>query len=152
MNKNKLLLKQVSEKLKPWGGLVQALRPTKGWIHTIRQALGMTTTQLAKRLGINQSRVVQIEQAEANDAITLRTLRAAAEALNCQLVYAIVPSDSLEKILEDQAKQIAQKYLDQVSHSMLLEQQSLTPEQQKEQLNELVQELLQAKASKLWNE
>ena len=152
MNKQKLLLKQVTEKLKPWGSLGAQVRSARGWINTVRQALGMTTTQLANKLGVNQSRVVQLEQAEASDAITLRTLRKAAEAMECQLIYAIVPRESLENILRRQARRVAGRQMEQVSHSMLLEQQAVTPAQKEEQLNILTEELMQALGSKLWSE
>ncbi|VAX03953.1 hypothetical protein MNBD_GAMMA20-319, partial [hydrothermal vent metagenome] len=67
------------------------VRPSRGWIKAIREALGMTTTQLAKRLGVVQSRTVAIEQAEAKGSITLNSLEKAANALDCRLVYALVP-------------------------------------------------------------
>lgn len=152
MNKQKLLLKQIDTKLEPWIKLGQQERPSKGWLHTIRQALGMTTTKLAQRLGINQSRIIQLEQAEANDSITLRTLSKAAEAMGCRFIYALVPKDSLENILRRQARILAEQQLERIHHSMLLEQQSVSPEQKEEQLNRLTEELFQALGSQLWNE
>ena len=46
------------------------VRPPRGWLKAIREALGMTTTQLGQRLGVSQSRVVAIEQAESKGSIT----------------------------------------------------------------------------------
>jgi predicted DNA-binding mobile mystery protein A len=78
--------------------------PVRGWIQAIRQALGMTTEQLANRLGIRQPSVVAIEQSEARGTIELATLRRAAEALDCRLVYVFVPNKPLEAMVRERAR------------------------------------------------
>lgn len=85
--------------------------PRRGWVREIRRALGMSTYELAARLGIGQPRACQIEQAEVNGAIQLRTLGRVAEALNCRLVYAFVPDESLEHIVRYQAERKAVEVL-----------------------------------------
>ena len=65
-------------------------RPAQGWIRAIRTALGMSTKEMAQRMGVTQSRVSQLEHAEADDSIHLGTLRRAAEALGCELHYVFV--------------------------------------------------------------
>lgn len=152
MDAHKLLLKQVTEKLKPWSSVAKQPRPPSGWIRTIRQALGMTTTQLAKRLGVHQSRVVHIEKAEPRDAITMSSLRKAAHAMECELVYAIVPRTSLQDIIQQQAHKIAKQMLARVDQNMLLEKQELTPEQKAEQLKDLIEELLKGDPKIIWRE
>src|SRR5215813_3110930 len=82
------------QKLKP---VTQYDVPVRGWIKAIREALGMTTAQLANRLGIKQPSVVAIEQSEAKGTIELATMRRVAEALDCTLVYALVPNKPLEQ-------------------------------------------------------
>src|SRR2546427_12224304 len=62
-------------------------RPTRGWIKALREALGMTTAQLAKRLAVAQPSVVGLEQAEASKAITLKTPERAARAPDCTRVH-----------------------------------------------------------------
>lgn len=64
-------------------------RPPRGWIKAIREALGMTTKQLAQRLGVVQSRIVAIEKAEVSGSITLDSLERAAHAPDCRLVYTL---------------------------------------------------------------
>ena len=100
-------------------------RPNQGWIRAIRQALGMTAEQLGHRLGITQATLSGLEASEINDSIRLETLRKAAEAMHCTLVYALVPNTSLEEIVQDQARKVAAKQLEPVEHTMLLENQSL---------------------------
>ena len=65
--------------------------PVRGWIKAIRTALGMSTAQLAKRLRVKQPSVVALEQSETKGTMELATLRRVAAALDCTLVYALVP-------------------------------------------------------------
>jgi predicted DNA-binding mobile mystery protein A len=64
----------------------------------------MSTYQLAKRMGVAQSTMNQMELAEARGAIQLSSLKRAAEAMNCTLVYALGPNGSLEDFLQKQAR------------------------------------------------
>lgn len=131
----------------------QALtRPSRGWIKAIREALGMTTAQLASRLGVSQPRVVAIEKAEARKAITLDSLERAAHALDCRLVYALVPRQPLEELVEDRAQAKAKQRLQSTSHSMALEAQSVTGTDEEEQLKRLTKKLLEKAGSELWQE
>jgi len=104
------------------GGLV---RPPRGWIKAIREALGMTTAQLARRMEVSQPRVVILERSEASGRIKLETLQRVAAALNCRLVYALVPNEPLETMVHDRARQIAIRHLGAVEHTMRLENQSV---------------------------
>lgn len=99
------------------------LTPPKGWVRAIRDALGMTGVQFAKRLGIRPQSVEALEKSEANATIQLKTLRRAAEALDCTLVYALVPNDSLEGAVRTRARKIAMRDLGRVAHTMKLEAQ-----------------------------
>jgi predicted DNA-binding mobile mystery protein A len=99
--------------------------PVRGWIKAIREALGMSSAQLAKRLKIRQPSVSDIEQSELKSTIRLATLRRVAEALNCTLVYALVPNEPLEKIVHEQARKVARRRLELVEHSLLLESQGV---------------------------
>src|SRR5258708_21159522 len=78
--------------------------PVRGWIKAVREALGMTTAQLAQRLGIKQPSLVDLEQSEAKYTIELATLRRVAEALDCTIVYALVPNKPLEILVHDRAR------------------------------------------------
>ncbi len=153
MLKQKLILKQLDRIFQEWISIrSKQNNPTVGWVRTVRKALGMTTNQLAKRLGLARARVKQIESAEPKGAITLHALRAAANAMDCELIYAIVPKTSLENILVTRAKLVANKVMENVAHSMSLEAQSVSKEQQKEQVEDLVNDLLNDSPKKLWEE
>ena len=56
-----------------------------------RTALGMSTTQLAHRLGVAQSTVVRLEQSEERGTISLESLQRVAGALGCSLTYDLKP-------------------------------------------------------------
>lgn len=99
--------------------------PPKGWIRAIRDAIGMTGAQLGRRLGMTAQGVVSLERSEANGTIQLNTLRRTAEAMDCVLVYALVPKTSLGDMVDRRAREIALRALGRVSHSMALEDQQV---------------------------
>lgn len=150
MKKQYLALKQLDRQLEIWRELPAA--PKEGWIRLVRKTIGMTTQQLAKRLGVNRSREVKIEQAEPEGSLTIRTIREVANALDCKFVYALVPKEPLRNMVENQAKRVASKRLRRVAHSMLLEEQSVEIKAQQEQLEELVKELLSGSFKNLWDD
>ncbi|OBZ95752.1 transcriptional regulator [Pararhizobium polonicum] len=109
---------------------LQALRPIdrfrvppKGWVRALRDVLGMTGAQLGTRMGIRPQTVDAIEKSEAAGTIQLNTLRRAAEAMDCTLVYALIPNSSLEAAVEIRARKIAIRELQRVAHTMQLEAQ-----------------------------
>lgn len=114
--------------------------PVRGWIKAIRQALGMTTAQLAKRMGVRQPSVVALEQSEVRGTIELATLRRAAEALDCTLVYALIPNKPLEATVRERARAFARRRWRPVEHSMLLEDQQVTRDDSDDQLDDIIRE------------
>ena len=125
-------------------------RPPRGWVKAIREALGMTTRQLARRIGVVQSRVVDIEKAEVTGSITLESLERAAHALDCELVYALVPRKPLGTVIEERATNLAKSHIKAVRHSMVLEGQSLDEVDEREQIRQLAKQLAEKSGSKLW--
>jgi predicted DNA-binding mobile mystery protein A len=123
--------------------------PVRGWIKAVREALGMTSAQLAKRLQVKQPTVIAFEQSELKGTIQLNTLRRVAEAMNCTLVYALVPNDSLETTIREQARKVAEGRMQSVEHSMLLENQGLPRKEFEARVNALAQGM---KPRTLWDE
>ncbi len=128
------------------------VRPPKGWIKAIREALGMTTKQLGSRIGVSQSRAYDIEKAEANGSITLDSLERAANALDCKLVYTLVPRKSLEEMVQDQALKIAKQNIQSIHHTMSLENQNIDETDEKEQVAQLAKQLSERSGSNLWKD
>jgi predicted DNA-binding mobile mystery protein A len=77
---------QLDKRFIAFAPLADALRPEKGWIKAVREALGMTTAQLGKRLGVSQQRAAMVEKAEVDGSITLKSLEQAAQTLGCRVV------------------------------------------------------------------
>jgi predicted DNA-binding mobile mystery protein A len=123
--------------------------PGMGWIKAIRGALGMSERIFAKRLRINQRSLQELERNEQRRSITLESLRRAAEALDADLVYAIVPRKPLRAAISARARVVAAERLDPIAQSMAMEGQPLSPEQLKRQVAELAGEL-EKKPRELW--
>jgi predicted DNA-binding mobile mystery protein A len=121
-----LRLKQLDRALESFREARKEPRPSKGWIHAIRQALGISAGELARRLGTSRQLPLQLEKGEAEDRVTLKSLRAAANALDCDLVYALVPrADSMQELIENRARSEAKNRVLGVEHSMALENQAV---------------------------
>jgi predicted DNA-binding mobile mystery protein A len=132
--------------------LVKSQRPPKGWLRAIRDALGMTTAQFARRLGVSQPRIVELEQSEAGGNVTLKTLQRAAEALGCRFVYALVPEKSLAEIVSERAEEIANRRTSSVEHTMRLEDQVVHDKRAARELRQQVIEDLLRHPARLWDE
>jgi predicted DNA-binding mobile mystery protein A len=140
---------QLDKRFSQIGPLSRFSVPVHGWIKAIRAGLGMSSEQLAKRLGVKQPSVVALEQSEAKGTMELATLHRVAEALDCTLVYALVPNQPLETIVRDRARIVLRRRRAPVEHSMLLEDQAVSAKDSKARLEEFVRE---TNPSRLWDE
>jgi predicted DNA-binding mobile mystery protein A len=121
-----LRLKQLDRNLEPFRAAQNIPRPQKGWIRAVREAVGVSAADVARTLGTSRQLPLQLEKAEAEDAITLKSLRAVATALDCDLVYALVPkAGTMEDLIENRARAQAKKNVLGVEHSMALEDQAV---------------------------
>ena len=112
----------------------QAAVPSGGWAKAVREALGMSMADLGNRLGTSESSVLSLERGEREERVQLATLRRAADALGCDLVYALVPRRPLESVVQQRARHKAAVAMAPVEHSMMLEDQRLLPAAAHEQL------------------
>ena len=124
-----------------WQHLRQLARPPRGWVRAVREALGMSAAALAARLGPTAGAVTRLEQSEAADRIRLDTLRRAADALGCDLVYLLVPRRPLNAIVRDRARELAHRQVSAVEQTMRLEDQATG--RAKEMEDQLVSQLLE---------
>jgi len=149
--KYKLLARQQLDKtLSGYAAVKQNVIPVKGWIRAIREALGMSGKQLASRLNVSQPRISRLEQDEVSGVVSLNTMRQAAEALDCVFIYAIVPRTTLEETVRAQARKVAEARAKRVSHSMLLEEQNLSVEEQRASFSDAVEALVREMPKELW--
>jgi predicted DNA-binding mobile mystery protein A len=153
MNAKELRLAQMDAVLQDAASHPLPPRPPAGWLRAIREALGMTSGVLAERLGVTASGARKLEQAEAIDAITLGTLRRVADALDCDLQYALVPRRPLREMRWQQALQLAQQWQQRAGRTMELEAQAVASPSAaaNERLEAMAQEILHTSGTRLWD-
>src|ERR1035438_2062856 len=121
-----LRVNQLRLQLEPFMKGRKISRPAKGWIFAMRQVSGTTLRDLAAKLKISHQSVAALEKSEAEDRITLKSLKEVAEQMDCQLVYAIVPrSGSIEEFAMAKDSQEVRRRVKAVSHTMALEDQQV---------------------------
>jgi len=125
-------------------------RPPEGWIRTIRKALGMNIAQLGRRVGVGKGRVSQLELYETQDRITLKQLRRVANAVNCDLVYLLVPRRPIEDEIAEQAHRKARDLVMRAHEQMALESQGLAREDLEHEVNSYANELARNVPRDLW--
>ncbi len=126
--------------------------PKEGWIRTLRTALGMSSPQLATRLGVSKSQASQMERMEMEDRITLKQLRRVADEFNCDLLYALVPRQSIETMIREQAEKKAQNLVKKTDVQMKLEAQQLPKEMLERQIEVETERLIKELPRDLWEE
>jgi len=149
--KNRLKRMQLADALRPYPLPEAAAAPRGGWVRALREALGMTQTQLGGRTGISRQSVQDFERAEAERRITLESLDRLARAMGCRMVYALVPEGgSLEGLRERRAQALAEALLQPADHSMKLEAQGVSAPERERQRKLLADALLNGSPRKLW--
>lgn len=86
-----LLKRDLELNLQSAGSLSTISAPRQGWLKAIRESLGISTRQLGSLLGIDNAGVLRLEARELQGKATLEAIERAAQAMECRLVYAIIP-------------------------------------------------------------
>jgi predicted DNA-binding mobile mystery protein A len=148
-----LALEQFDKQLPQLQRAASSLRerlPREGWVRGIRQSLGMSMRSFSRRIGFKEpASVKELERNERVGTITLQTLRRAANAMDADFVYAIVPRKSLRETIATRARELARQRLAPIAKSMALEEQGLTEKEIERQVDELAREL-ERKPEILW--
>lgn len=150
--KKELQITQLSNKLQNYKALQQSARPINGWIKAIRTTLGMSLEQLANRLQVSKQNIQGMEKREQEMAITLKSLQDVAQAMDMQLVYALVPKDdSLTALVERKASELALNIVERTSQNMALENQQVNEERALYAVKERKQAILREMPKALWD-
>ncbi|KRG45567.1 hypothetical protein ARC20_07530 [Stenotrophomonas panacihumi] len=97
--------------------------PAGGWIAAIREALGMSVQDFAHRLRITRASAAKLEASEQRGTVQLDTLQRAAAALDCDLVYALVPRRGLQEMVDTRRVEILMSMHERTRQHMRLEAQ-----------------------------
>ncbi len=128
MNKKVIIREQLDNKIIKLGTLQEMVLPPSGWIYAIRQGINMSLRQLGERLNITPQSVKEIEEREKNGTISIKVLRQVASALNMKFVYGFIPAEqTLEKMVEKRAEELARTIVYRTSNQMALEDQKNSP-------------------------
>ena len=119
---------------------------SSGWIKTVREAIGMTVSQLAARLGVTQPRITKMESNEDN--LKLSTMKKAAEAMNCEFVYYFKPRTTFQNLVDEQAQKKAAEVLKTVNVNMALENQEIAED---EVVKDFASDLINTKIKQIWD-
>lgn len=108
----------------------------------------MSQAVLAERLGISAAAVNKLEHAEVVGGITTAKLAEVAAALDCTLVYALVPRTSLEQTVMARARSVAAGVFGYSGRAMALEAQGIDDDRQQEAVERAARDL--AASGGLW--
>ena len=146
MNTRIIQIRSLDSKTKGLPAKQNIIPHGKSWIGAIREVLGMTALQLAKRLGVTQPRIVKMEQNEKN--LKISTMEKVAQALNCDFVYYFKPRTSFQNIVEIQAKEKAQNIIKTVNLNMALENQNITTD---EAVMDMTNDFINNNTKQIWD-
>ena len=149
--KSRLIREQIGVRFLKVRALRMLSPPRKGWIRTVRAALGMSGARLGKRVGLSKQRIARIEDDEALGNVTLKTMERMAEALDCTFTYALIPRTSLEETLRKQAERVAKARLRRTSLTMRLEDQDITESEKAKVLDRETEMILSESTRTLWS-
>ena len=127
-------------------------RPREGWLRTVRKALQMSGTQLARRLGVTRSLISQSEKAELSGRITIKKMQEMAEAMDCRFVYVVMPNSSISDLIATQARRKATATVLKTSEHMAFEGQGLAPNQIDFEVNRLARAMAESPPRDLWDD
>jgi predicted DNA-binding mobile mystery protein A len=101
--------------------------PPQGWLRIVREAVGLSLRAVGSRINMAPQTIHAFERREAEGTLTLRNLRKVAGAMNCEVVYFLVPKSSktktFTKLAAAQSGFLAN--LMATEHSMKLEDQGV---------------------------
>lgn len=120
------------------------------YLQDIREALGMTQKQLAKKLGTSQA---QLSRMEENPSVTsLKSLVNLVAALGCNFSGLVTSEKDLVEMMRQQAEKKAKQILKRTFANMAMEKQAPEKNAYEYQLKKLTEELAANPCSKLWEE
>ena len=123
-----LVRQGLNERLPPLiKAAASAPRPACGWLHAVREAIGMRQGTVAKAMGVKRQSYARLEKSEAKYSISLSSLQKAANAMDCDVVYFLVPRAAVAANYTELARKHDPRlrHLHAAEHSMAVEGQAV---------------------------
>jgi predicted DNA-binding mobile mystery protein A len=131
--------------------VLNLLTPPEGWLRTNRKALQMPVSLILQNAGIKKSELYRIEKAEIAGTLTLNKLKETAQAMGCELHYAVVPRGDVKTIIKEKARRHAIKLLRNANVHMQLEDQGTTDDQIELQVSQVAEKLEKEMPDWFWS-
>jgi len=109
-----IILNGLEQRIEPLNAArTAATVPSRGWLRAVREA---------ERAAVKRQSYAQFEAAEEKGSISVASLRRAAEAMDCELVYFVVPKAAVARTYSGLAEihDPSAKHLKATEHSIAL--------------------------------
>ena len=151
-SKVQFFLDETQDKLNPFSVLKSEIKPDNGWVNAIRVSIKMSLRQLGERLNITPQGVRDLENREKEGAITINTLKEVARVLDMDLVYGFISRhDSLEDMIDERAREIAEEVVLKTQQTMQLDNQRKSDHDIKKVIQQKTYEISSKMPSYLWD-
>jgi len=99
----KLARRKLDVEMRPFRQAGLDKHPTNGILRAVRKALRIRSHEIAERMGHTRSVVFAMENRERKGTLTLRAMDRMADAMDCKVVYSVVPKGgrTLEELYEE---------------------------------------------------
>ena len=151
-SKVQFFLDEIQDKLNSFSVLKSEIKPEDGWVKVIRVSIKMSLRQLGERLHITPQGVRDLEKREKEGAITINALKEAGRVLDMDLVYGFISRhNSLEDMIEERAREIAEEVVLKTRQTMLLDNPRKSENDIKKSIKQKTYEISSAMPSFLWD-
>ena len=99
---------ELERQMRPYRRARKDPRPPEGWLRAMRLATGISTERIAEAMDFTRKMVFQTERSEQSKTISLGQLERMGRALECDVVYGLVP---WQQSLEDRAMELVEHEL-----------------------------------------
>ena len=120
-------------------------------VRQVRETLGMTQVQLAKRVGMRQSVIAEIESGKRRD-LRQSTIQRLSTGLMCHYVSALAPEKNLQDLMDERSEKLARNMVFMNAGSAALEQQLPNKKFLEEMVQKTKQDILKNYRSALWDQ
>jgi len=97
---------ELERQVRPYRTARKSPRPPEGWLRAMRLATGIPSAQIARTMAFSTKMVFQVERSEQRKTISLNQLERMARAVECDVVYGLVP---WSRSLEDRALEMVER-------------------------------------------